>query len=149
MRSTDSDHPLTRAAVPLTSASILLTKNRQTAGVFPFIPNDLSSYNVYSYILIWHHPRLFPGVSGWNTPSPLRKWEKMRKKRMKEENQGENLIEKGMRHTSMALYFYRASKKSLHKPRGTFGHMLLQISSGFNYYLQLLCLQFLPKTHQK
>ncbi len=67
---------------------------------------------------------------------------------MKDENQGENLIEKGMRPTSMALYFYRASKKSLHKPRTTFRHMLLQISSGFNYYLQLLCSQFLPKTHQ-
>ncbi len=53
----------------------------------------------------------------------------------------------GMRHTSTALYFYGAPKKSLHKPRATFGNMLFHISYGFNYYLQLLCLQFLSKTH--
>jgi hypothetical protein len=52
----------------------------------------------------------------------------------------------GMHHTSMALYFYRASKKSLHKPRVTSENMLFHISYGFNYYLQLLCLQFLSKT---
>ncbi len=52
-----------------------------------------------------------------------------------------------MRHTSMALYFYGAFKKSLHKPRATFENMLFQIRYGFNYYLQLLCLHFLSKTH--
>jgi hypothetical protein len=31
---------------------------------------------------------------------------------------------RGMRHTSTALYFYEASKKTLHKPRVTFGNML-------------------------
>jgi hypothetical protein len=53
---------------------------------------------------------------------------------------------RGMRHTSTALYFYGASKKSPHKPRTTFGNMLFQISSGFNKYLQLLLLQFLSKS---
>jgi hypothetical protein len=53
---------------------------------------------------------------------------------------------RGMRHTSTALYFYGASKKSLHKPRAIFGSILFHISYGFNYYLQLLCLQFLSKT---
>jgi hypothetical protein len=48
----------------------------------------------------------------------------------------------GKRHTSMALYFYGASKKSLHKPKATFGDILFKINYGFNYYLQLLCLQF-------
>ncbi len=52
----------------------------------------------------------------------------------------------GMRHTSKALYFYGASKKSLHKPRTTSGNILFHIGYAFNYYLQLLCLQFLPKT---
>jgi hypothetical protein len=52
-----------------------------------------------------------------------------------------------MRYTSTALYYNRASKKSLHKPRATFGNMLFQINSGFNYHLQLVCLQFLCKTH--
>jgi hypothetical protein len=52
----------------------------------------------------------------------------------------------GMRHTSTALYFYGASKKSLHKPRTTSGNRLFHISYGFNYYLQLLCLQFLSIT---
>jgi hypothetical protein len=44
----------------------------------------------------------------------------------------------GMRHTSTALYFYGASKKTLHKPRVTFGNMLVKISYSLNYYLQLL-----------
>ncbi len=52
-----------------------------------------------------------------------------------------------MRHTSTALYFYGASKKSLHKPGAICGNILFHISYGFNYYLQLLCLQFLSKTH--
>ncbi len=52
----------------------------------------------------------------------------------------------GMRHTSMALYFYGASKKTLHKHRATSGNMLFQISYCLNYYLQLLCKQFLSKT---
>ncbi len=43
-----------------------------------------------------------------------------------------------MRHTSKALYFYGASKKSLHKPQAIFGKMLFKINYGFNYYLQLL-----------
>ncbi len=47
---------------------------------------------------------------------------------------------RGMRHTSMALYFYGASTKSLHKPRAIYENMLFHISYGFNYYLQLLCL---------
>jgi hypothetical protein len=50
-------------------------------------------------------------------------------------------------YTSMALYFYGAFKKSLHKPRATFENMLFQIRYGFNYYLQLLRLHFLSKTH--
>jgi hypothetical protein len=53
---------------------------------------------------------------------------------------------RGMRHTSTALYFYEASKKSLHMPRATSENMLFHISYGLNYYLQLLCLQFLSKT---
>ncbi len=53
----------------------------------------------------------------------------------------------GMRHTSTALYFYGASKKSLHKPRAIYENMLFHISYGFNYYLQLWCLKFLSKTH--
>jgi hypothetical protein len=53
----------------------------------------------------------------------------------------------GMRHTSIALYFYGATKKSLHKSRATFGNMLFQTSYSCNYYLQLLYLQFLSKTH--
>jgi hypothetical protein len=44
---------------------------------------------------------------------------------------------RGMHHTSTSLYFYRASKKSLHKPRTTSGNRLFHISYGFNYYLQL------------
>jgi hypothetical protein len=46
----------------------------------------------------------------------------------------------GMRHTSTALYFYGASKKTLHKPQAIFGNMLFQINYGLKYYLQLLCL---------
>jgi hypothetical protein len=46
---------------------------------------------------------------------------------------------RGMRHTSTALNFYGASKKTLHKPRVTFGNMLLKISYSLDYYLQLLC----------
>jgi hypothetical protein len=49
--------------------------------------------------------------------------------------------------TGYAPYFYGASKKSLHKPRTTSGNRLFHISYGFNYYLQLLCLKFLYKTH--
>jgi hypothetical protein len=56
-------------------------------------------------------------------------------------------MNRGMRHTSTALYFYGASKKSLHKPRNTSENRLFHISYGFTYYLQLLCLQFLSKTH--
>jgi hypothetical protein len=58
-----------------------------------------------------------------------------------------NYFSRGTRHTSTALYFYGASKKSLHKPKATFGNMLFQINYGIIYYLQLLYLQFLPKTH--
>jgi hypothetical protein len=57
-------------------------------------------------------------------------------------------IEGGMRHTSMALYFYGASKKTLHKPRVTFGNMLFQIKYSLNYYLQLFCQQLLSITYQ-
>ncbi len=49
----------------------------------------------------------------------------------------------GKRHSSTDLYFYRTSKKSLHKPRVTFENLLFHISCVFNFYLQLLCLQFL------
>jgi hypothetical protein len=56
-------------------------------------------------------------------------------------------VNRGMRHTSTALYFYGASKKSLQKPRVIYGNILFHISYGFIYYLQLLCLQFLSKTH--
>jgi hypothetical protein len=52
-----------------------------------------------------------------------------------------------MRHTFMVLYFYGALKKSLHNPRTTSENILFHISYGFNYYLQLLCLQFLSKPH--
>jgi hypothetical protein len=48
----------------------------------------------------------------------------------------------GMRHTSTALFFYRASRKSLLKPRTIFRNMLLQINYTFNYSLQILPLQF-------
>jgi hypothetical protein len=48
---------------------------------------------------------------------------------------------------SMALYFYRASKKSLHKPRATFANMLFKINYYFNNYLQLLSYQFMYKAH--
>ncbi len=54
---------------------------------------------------------------------------------------------RGMRHNSTALNFYGASKKSLHKPRATSGNRVFYKSYGFSYYLQLLCLQFLSKTH--
>ncbi len=43
-----------------------------------------------------------------------------------------------MRHTSTALYFYGASKKTLHKPRVTFGNMLFKIRYSLNYNLQFL-----------
>jgi hypothetical protein len=46
------------------------------------------------------------------------------------------------------MYFYGASKNSLHKPKATFGNALLQISLGFNYYLHFVLLQFLSKSHQ-
>ncbi len=51
-----------------------------------------------------------------------------------------------MRYTSTALYYNKASKNSLHKPRATLGNMLFQINSGFNYHLQIVCLHFLFKT---
>ncbi len=54
----------------------------------------------------------------------------------------------GMCHTSTALYFCGASKKSLHKPQAIFGNILFQINYRFIDYLQLLCLQFLSKTHK-
>jgi hypothetical protein len=56
-------------------------------------------------------------------------------------------FQRGMRRTSTALYFYRRSKKSLHKPKAIYGNILFNIIFGFNYYGQLLCLQFLSKTH--
>jgi hypothetical protein len=46
----------------------------------------------------------------------------------------------------MALYFYGASKKNLHKPRANFGNKLFEINYGLHYYLKLLCLQFLSST---
>jgi hypothetical protein len=52
-----------------------------------------------------------------------------------------------MRNTSTALYFYGASKKTLHKPRVTFGNMLFKISYSPNYNLQFLFQQFLSKTY--
>jgi hypothetical protein len=51
-----------------------------------------------------------------------------------------------MRHTSTALYFYGASKNSLHMPRTTSGNILFHVSYALNFYLQLLYLQFLSKT---
>jgi hypothetical protein len=50
-------------------------------------------------------------------------------------------------YTSTALYFYGASKKTLHKPRVTFGNILLKISYSPNYNLQFLFQQFLSKTY--
>ncbi len=51
----------------------------------------------------------------------------------------EEVKPRGMRHTSTGLYFYGVSKKTLQKPRVTFGNMLFQASYSLNYYLQLLC----------
>jgi hypothetical protein len=51
-------------------------------------------------------------------------------------------LKRGMRYTSMALYFDEAPKKSLHKPKANFRNMLFQKNYSFNYYLQLLCLHF-------
>jgi hypothetical protein len=62
------------------------------------------------------------------------------------------VVEGGMRHTSVALYFYGVSKESLHKPRANFGNILFQINYSLNYYLQLLCLLFyseLPNIFKK
>ncbi len=53
----------------------------------------------------------------------------------------------GTRITSMALYFYAASKKSLQKPRANFGNIFFPINYCLNYYLQLLFLQFLYRSH--
>jgi hypothetical protein len=50
-------------------------------------------------------------------------------------------------HIAYGLYFYGASKKSLHKPRTNSRNILFHISYSFNYYLQLLCLRFLSKAH--
>jgi hypothetical protein len=54
---------------------------------------------------------------------------------------------RGMWHTSTALYFYGAPKKSLLQPRVTFGNMLFIISYSPSYYLQLLCSQFFSKIY--
>ncbi len=59
----------------------------------------------------------------------------------------ELLDARGMRHTSTALYFYGASKMTLHKPRVTFGNLLFQICYSLIYYLQLLCWNFLSKAY--
>ncbi len=56
-------------------------------------------------------------------------------------------IKWGMRHTLRLYTSTERQKKSLHKPMVTFGNMLFQINYGFNCYLQILCLQFLSKTH--
>ncbi len=45
-----------------------------------------------------------------------------------------------IRHASTALYFYGASKKSLHKPKAIYGNILFHISYGFiiiiyNFYI--------------
>jgi hypothetical protein len=46
--------------------------------------------------------------------------------RLQRVQQGEpHLFNRGMRHTSTALYFYGVSKKTLHKPSVTFGNMVL------------------------
>jgi hypothetical protein len=47
----------------------------------------------------------------------------------------EKILRGYTRHTSTALYFYGASKKSLHKPRAIYENMLFHISYGFNYYI--------------
>jgi hypothetical protein len=52
-----------------------------------------------------------------------------------------------MRHTPKALYFYGATKNSLHKLMAIFENMFFRINDRFNYHLQLLCLKFLSKTH--
>jgi hypothetical protein len=44
---------------------------------------------------------------------------------------------RGMRYTSTALYFYGASRKSLHKPRANLRNVLFEINYSFNYYLQI------------
>jgi hypothetical protein len=72
--------------------------------------------------------------------------EKCRKVNLIRQSHLTNLLG-GMRHTSTALYFYGASEKTLHKPRVTFGNMLLKISYSPNYNLQFLFQQFLSKTY--
>jgi hypothetical protein len=47
----------------------------------------------------------------------------------------------------MVLNFFGASKKNLHKPGANFRNILFQKYYTFNYYLQLLCLQFLSRTY--
>jgi hypothetical protein len=47
----------------------------------------------------------------------------------------------GMRHTSTALYFFRASRKSLHKPRANFRNMLFKGTVQRDF----LTLVFFPK----
>jgi hypothetical protein len=49
--------------------------------------------------------------------------------------------------TALRHFFYEVSKKSLHTPRANFRNMLFKKIYSFSYYLQLLCLQFLSRTH--
>jgi hypothetical protein len=52
---------------------------------------------------------------------------------------GDDYTARGLRYTSTALYFHGASKKSLHKPRATFGYMLFHINMVsiiiYNFYV--------------
>ncbi len=49
--------------------------------------------------------------------------------------QHDTCLKGDMRHTSTTLYFYRTSKKSLHKPRANFRNILFQINYSLNYYI--------------
>jgi hypothetical protein len=42
------------------------------------------------------------------------------------------MAKRGMRHTSTALYFYEASKKTTHKPRAIYKSIFFHISYGFS-----------------
>ncbi len=55
----------------------------------------------------------------------------------------ETLFTRGMRHTSVALFFYGASKKNVHKPTSHSWINLLYRKYVFNNYLHIFYLRFL------
>jgi hypothetical protein len=52
-----------------------------------------------------------------------------------------------MRHTPMALYFYRASKKNVYKPTANFGINFFKRKYVLTTCLQLLYFKFLSYTY--